>query len=142
VEQVGNKVVKEGDNVEVYCNVTAGIPDPTVMWTKIMTGEHIKGNPLNIANISRAQAGEYRCTANNTCGVDSTVVDIDVQCKNVTRSFLRRKFFKKGLKKGSNADQSTKFVNLLIFLVLHYNFQSGSHISPSLFSCVSSFRVT
>ena len=85
--QLENIVVKEGDNVEVHCNVTAGILDPTAMWTKVTTGEHFKGNPLNIANISRAQAGEYRCTANNTCGGDSTVVDIDVQCKNITRSF-------------------------------------------------------
>ena len=117
--------------MEVYCNVTAGIPDPTVMWTKIMTGEHIKGNPLNIANISRAQAGEYMCTANNTCGVDSTVVDIDVQCKNVARSFLRRKYFKKGFKKGQMLISPQ---SLLMLLLLHYNFQSGSHISPSLFS--------
>ncbi|XP_020600916.1 roundabout homolog 3-like [Orbicella faveolata] len=79
VEQVNNKVVKEGGNVEVYCNVTAGIPDPTVYWSKVETGEHITGNPLNITNTSRAQAGEYRCTANNTCGEDSTVVVIDVQ---------------------------------------------------------------
>ncbi|XP_020600917.1 peroxidasin homolog [Orbicella faveolata] len=79
VEQVKNKVVKEGDNVKVYCNVTAGNPDPTVLWTNVATGEHIEGNPLNITNINRAQAGEYRCTANNTCGVGSIVMDIDVQ---------------------------------------------------------------
>ena len=39
---------------------------------------------LKITNISRAQAGEYKCTANTTCGVDSTMVDIDVQCKKIT----------------------------------------------------------
>ena len=87
VQQGENKVVNEGGSVEVNCNVTAGIPDPTVMWTKVATCECIKGNPLTITNINRAQAGEYRCTANNTCGLDSTVVDIDVQCKNVTKSF-------------------------------------------------------
>ena len=80
VEQAENKVVKEGDNVEEYCKVIAGNPDPTVMWTK---SELIKGNPLNITSITRAQAGEYRCTANNSCGVDSTVVYIDVQCKHI-----------------------------------------------------------
>ena len=80
MEQAENKVFIEGNNVELYCNVAAGIPETTVLWTKIATGEHIKGNPLNITNITRAQAGEYRCTANNTCGVASTVVDIDVQC--------------------------------------------------------------
>ena len=92
VEQAENKVVQEGDNVEVYCNVTAGIPDPTVLWTNVATGELIKGNLLNIANISRAQAGEYRGTANNTCGEDSTVVDIDVQRKNITRSFYIKSY--------------------------------------------------
>ena len=80
MEQAENKVVIEGGNVELYCNVTAGIPDPTVLWTNIATGEHSMGNPLNITNITRAQAGEYRCTANNTCGVDSTMTDIDVLC--------------------------------------------------------------
>ena len=80
VEQAENVVVTEGDNAELHCNVIAGIPHPAVVWTKVATGEHIKGNPLNIADISRAQAGEYRCTANNTCGVDSTVTDIDVRC--------------------------------------------------------------
>ena len=80
VEQAEDVVVKEGDNVELHCNVTAGIPHPAVEWTKVPTGEHIEGNPLNITNINRTQAGEYRCTANNTCGVDSTVTDIDVQC--------------------------------------------------------------
>ena len=79
MEQVENKIVTEGDNMEVFCKVT-GIPDPSVMWTNVMTGEHIKGNALNITNIGRAQAGEYKCTANNTCGADSTVTDIDVQC--------------------------------------------------------------
>ena len=87
MEQVENKNVTERDNVEEYCNTTTGIPDQTVMWTNVTSGEHIKGNPLNITNINRAQAGEYRCTANNTCGVDSTVMNINVQCKNTIISF-------------------------------------------------------
>ena len=87
VEKVENKTVIEDDNVEVYCNVTAGIPDPAVMWTNVKTGEHIKENPLNITNINRTQAGNYKCTANNTCGEASTVMNINVQCKNPIRSF-------------------------------------------------------
>ena len=59
--QAENKVVQEGDNVEVYCDVTAGIPDVTVLWTKVATDERIKENQLNITNINQAQAGEYRC---------------------------------------------------------------------------------
>ena len=87
VAQVGNKNVTEGDNVEMYCNSTAGIPRPTVMWTNVTSGEHIKGNPLNITNIDRAHSGEYRCTANNTCGEASTVMNINVQCKNAIYLF-------------------------------------------------------
>ena len=87
VEQVENKNVTEGDDVEEYCNVTAGIPDPTVLWTNVSSGEHIEGNPLNITNINRAQDGEYKCTANNTCGEASTVMNINVQCKNAVRLF-------------------------------------------------------
>lgn len=64
----------------MYCNVT-GIPNPTVVWTKVKTGEIIEGNPLNITNINRTQDGEYRCTANNLCGEESAVANIDVQCK-------------------------------------------------------------
>lgn len=88
VEQAENTVVREGDNVEMHCNVIAGIPDPTVIWLQVATGEKKEENPLKITNISRAQAGEYRCTANNTCGEESTVTDIDVQCKNISSSIF------------------------------------------------------
>ena len=89
MEQAENKVVKRGGNVEVYCNVTAGIPSPTVLWTNVNTGEHIKGNLLNITNITIHQAGDYRCTANNTCGEKSTVANIDVQCKNIINRYFQ-----------------------------------------------------
>ena len=94
VEQVENINVTEGKNVHEYCNVTAGFPHPTVMWTN---DEHIKENPLNITNINRTQAGEYRCTANNTCGEASTVMKISVQCKKAIRYFFKWDFSWKGL---------------------------------------------
>ena len=89
MEQAENKTVQEGGNVTVCCNVTAGSPDPTVIWTKVQGGGY---NPteeklLIITNITRAQAGEYRCTANNTCGKKYTEASIDVQCKNIILSY-------------------------------------------------------
>lgn len=87
MQQVENKNVIEGENVEEYCNVTAGNPDPTEMWLNVTSGERIEGKPLNIISINRAQAGDYKCTANNTCGEASTVMNINVQCKNAIRSF-------------------------------------------------------
>ena len=41
VEQFENKTVTEGDNVEEYCNVAAGFPRPTAMWTNVTSGKHI-----------------------------------------------------------------------------------------------------
>jgi len=92
MEQAENKTVQEGDNVKVYCNITAGIPDPTVVWTKVQGRAYnpTEGKLLNITNITRAQAGEYRCTAKNTCGEKSTVTSIDVQCKKI---FLSRNYW-------------------------------------------------
>jgi len=90
MELAENKTAQEGDNVELYCIVTAGIPDPTVVWKKVQGGYNpTDGNLLNITNITKAQAGEYRCTANNTCGEVSTVTSIAVQCKNI---FLSRNY--------------------------------------------------
>ena len=63
----------------MFCNVI-GIPNPTVIWSNVKTGEIIEGNLLKITNITRAKAGEYKYSANNTCRVDSTMVNIDVQC--------------------------------------------------------------
>ena len=83
VKQAENKIVEEGTDVEVYCNVT-GNPDPTVIWRNVKTGEIIEGNLLNITDITRAKAGEYKCTATNTCRVESTILNIDVQCKKIT----------------------------------------------------------
>jgi len=83
VEQVENKNVTEGDNVEVNCSVTAGFPRPPGTWTNVTSGERIDENPLTIININRAQAGDYRCTANNTCGEAFTVMNINVQCKQL-----------------------------------------------------------
>ena len=85
-EKENEIVKKEGENFKVYCNMT-GFPEPTVIWKNVKSGNLTEGNWLNITNITRAQAGEYRCIANNTCGNESTVVDIDVQCKKIY--FLR-----------------------------------------------------
>ena len=89
-KQAKNVITVEGTDIEVSCNVT-GIPDPTVMWRNVKNGDLISdGNLLNITNISRAQAGEYKCSANNTCGLDSAMVNIDVQCKKKMFMFLDR----------------------------------------------------
>ena len=58
--------VTEGQNVTFTCDVT-GIPPPMVSW---MTpdGQRVSGYKLEVTNINRSQAGEYKCEASNECG--------------------------------------------------------------------------
>ena len=89
VEQIQNVTVEEGRNVTKECNVTAGTPPLNVSWKNVKTGQVTKGKLLTIINIRRNQSGEYRCIANNTCGMESTGMFIDVHCKNPYNVFTR-----------------------------------------------------
>ena len=82
MEQVLKITVEEGGHVTKECKVTAGTPSPTVFWKIVDTSEVIYGKLFNITNIRRSQSGEYKCFASNTCGSDSSMMFIDVQCKN------------------------------------------------------------
>ncbi|XP_022808216.1 hemicentin-2-like isoform X2 [Stylophora pistillata] len=79
VQHEETKVVKEGDSISVYCNVSS-VPPTIVSWRKLKSDDGMtNGHSLNISNISRCQGGEYRCTASNICGAVSTTVEIEVQ---------------------------------------------------------------
>lgn len=72
-------MINEGGNVTLYCN-TSGMPSPFVSWVK--DGQRlINESKLELTNISRSQAGEYRCEASNECGHASETTNIDVKCK-------------------------------------------------------------
>ena len=81
VKEINGTTATENDNVAVYCDAS-GFPTPSVTWTPLSVGEAAVGNWLNITSITKAQAGQYRCHANNTCGNAFTETSIDVQCKN------------------------------------------------------------
>ena len=76
---------KEGTKVDVTCNAT-GKPIPTVTWFRegsskvYSTG---KGSAaLSFSSVSRSDAGQYRCKANNTAGTDETgALSLVVHCK-------------------------------------------------------------
>ena len=38
---------------------------------------------LELVNISRNEAGEYRCEVHSECGNETETVNIDVQCKRI-----------------------------------------------------------
>ena len=88
MEQLLNVKVEEGKNVTKECNVAAGTPPLNLSWKNVKTGHVITEKLLNIINIRRNQGGEYRCTANNTCGNESTTMFIDVQCKIMHTAFF------------------------------------------------------
>ena len=80
IQSIPDKVVTERNNVTLVCNVS-GIPQPVVSWINVRSGESIAGNVLEIENISRQKAGEYRCESSNPCGNATESATIDVQCK-------------------------------------------------------------
>ena len=60
----------------LMCNVS-GFPSPMVSW---MTpdSQRVSGYKLEITNINRTQAGEYKCEASNECGNAAETTNIIV----------------------------------------------------------------
>ena len=89
MEQIKNVTVEEGRNVTKECNVTTGTRPRNCFWKNVKTGQVTTEKRLTIIDIRRNQSGEYRYTANNTCGNESTGMFIDVHCKNLYNIFIR-----------------------------------------------------
>ena len=64
----------------LFCNAS-GMPSPSVSWIKVDGGQRTNSSELVFTNISRIEAGEYRCEASNLCGNDLKSATIDVQCE-------------------------------------------------------------
>ena len=88
VQQINREInVTEGGNVTEVCNASAGIFPAAVTWIKDGVVVPTVGKWLNIINISRNETGQYKCLANNTCGNNSTLTRINVQCKSIFCNF-------------------------------------------------------
>ncbi|XP_078379817.1 hemicentin-1-like isoform X2 [Oculina patagonica] len=77
IASIQNETVTEGDNVTLSCQAS-GTPHPMVSWFK-PDGQRVDASQLMLTNISRNEAGEYRCEASNECGNASQTTTIDVQ---------------------------------------------------------------
>ena len=64
----------------LFCNAS-GIPEPIVSWVNVRNDQRFPGKTLAFQDITRHQAGEWRCEASNPCGNDTESATIDVQCK-------------------------------------------------------------
>ena len=79
IQPISDQNVTEGENLNLTCEAS-GTPPLAVSWIKAgvqLTNEKV----LQLTNISRSQAGDYRCEASNECGNSSELVNINVQCE-------------------------------------------------------------
>ena len=81
-----NKIVREGDNLTLFCNVS-GIPSPNVSWINAKNELMKVGATLQLPDINKSKRGKYKCITSNRCGNDSKTAFIDVQCESL---FIRR----------------------------------------------------
>ena len=79
IQPLQNKTITQGGNLNLSCNAS-GSPSPVVSWVRISTGERFV-SVLQLRNVSRSEAKDYRCEASNECGNASEAQNIDVQCK-------------------------------------------------------------
>ena len=70
----------EGENKTLTCNVS-GNPVLTVTWTEIGSRSQSNGIIRYLTNISRNNAGEYKCEATNDCENSSASIFLTVLCK-------------------------------------------------------------
>ena len=79
-------VVREGSPASLECSIVSGTPTPEVKWVKKdMEEEDIAGTSLSFSSITRKDAGNYVCMADNGFGpipVEKEV-RIIVNCKNL-----------------------------------------------------------
>ena len=80
IHPLQNKTITEGGNLNLSCNAS-GSPSPVVSWVRISTGQRDDVSVLQLSNVSRSEARDYRCEASNECGNASEAQNIDVQCK-------------------------------------------------------------
>nr|XP_058945534.1 hemicentin-1-like isoform X2 [Pocillopora verrucosa] len=79
VQAIDNRTVTEGGNVTLTCQ-TYGRSFQRLTWFK-PDGQSGDENVLELVNISRNEAGEYRCEVHSECGNETETVNIDVQYK-------------------------------------------------------------
>ncbi|KAJ8666823.1 hypothetical protein QAD02_008485, partial [Eretmocerus hayati] len=78
------QTVLESSTVDFHCRSKAGIPTPEIRWTRQDGGrlgpntQIMSGGVLRINNVTRIDAGQYVCVAENPVGVTSATVSLEV----------------------------------------------------------------
>ena len=80
IQPIEDLFVIEHRNRSLICNAS-GTPQPTVFWINVASGERTNRSVLEFTNITRSEAGKYRCEASNDCGSAVEAVNVTVQCE-------------------------------------------------------------
>ncbi|XP_066025219.1 fibroblast growth factor receptor 4-like isoform X2 [Pocillopora verrucosa] len=83
IDSIQDQNVTEGDNLTLICTAS-GMPQPKVSWIKL-GGQRHNGDMLEVTQINRTEAGEYKCEASNECGnvIETATVDVQYKPENV-----------------------------------------------------------
>ncbi|XP_054273123.1 basement membrane-specific heparan sulfate proteoglycan core protein-like isoform X4 [Macrosteles quadrilineatus] len=79
-----SQTVNEGGSALFQCRVTKGIPEPTLHWSRVdgtplsRQVEQLPGGVLRFNSATRADEGQYLCTADNPEGSATTVAELVV----------------------------------------------------------------
>ncbi|XP_044176562.1 fibroblast growth factor receptor 3-like [Acropora millepora] len=99
VTNISNSIiVREGQNVTLACH-GFGFPAPIITWSDAWNQVMENGHILQLPKINRNMAGQYSCTASNSCGTDSRKVDIDVRYPVEATGRGKNAFVAKGIVK-------------------------------------------
>lgn len=83
VSRPQNLTIEEGTNVILSCNVSSSLP-VKITWEKEGSEGNVlaDGSILSVKNVSRSDAGTYRCKAENGIAIPATAsATINVLCK-------------------------------------------------------------
>ena len=73
--------VKEGTKVELNCSASHGNPTPSIKWSSDSISDTFVGSVVTFNSVNRRDSKRYTCTANNSIGIITKVISLNVQCK-------------------------------------------------------------
>ena len=79
------QTVSTGESVLFQCRYLAGIPSPTISWSREdgsalpTSAELLPGGVLRINSVTGREGGEYRCVASNAAGTVQALASLNVQ---------------------------------------------------------------
>lgn len=83
IDVSSDKSLREGHHLQLICDAS-GRPTPNITWVKGGSESDVlhRGSTWDFKNISRTEAGIYRCTAYNGAGnAVSHTLRVNVQCE-------------------------------------------------------------